>query len=487
MKRKKKEEQHPTTESLIDRKYLSKKDYIWFSAARFAASSITGMAQGYLLFFYTSIMGIPMLSVGTMFLVARIFDGLNDPIMGVLVDKTRTRWGKMRPYLIFASIPWCALVILLFINWSGFTETGKIIYMYATYLSYGLLGTIIGIPLDGLPAVASPNVQERTRLISISRILGSVGEQSALVLISVGLILTNSNYEATYTGSAVIIGLIAPVLLIGSGLTLKARLEPTSERPKVIDGFKYMFKNKPFLALISANLLTFFRNLVSASIIYVVCYIYGNGSLQIAFALPGAIAAMVGMMLAPSLKKRFNAKQLFIGATIWHSAALILIYPFGITTPWYVIAALMFFAMMPVGILNVVPHLMAADTVDYWEHKTGQRQEGITYSLMSLRSKISSGFKDYFLTFLLAFFLFSQPLSTVDGHMPVQSLYTQNGLFAIYTVIPALLNLVSIIPMLFYNLTGERIRKVQEELAERREKSLQEAAAEQQEVQNEQA
>ena len=231
------------------------------------------------------------------------------------------------------------------------------------------------------------------------------------------------------------------------------------------------------MILICANLLTFFRNLVSAAIMYVVCYIYGKGSLQIAFALPGAIASMLGMLLAPKLKRHFNAKQLFILATIWHSVCLVGVFFVGMTVPWYVIAVLMFFTMLPVGLLNVVPHLMAADTIDYWEHKTGQRQEGITYSLMGLRSKVSSGLKDYFLTFLLGYFLFSQPLGFVEGHEPEQSSYTQWGLFAIYTIIPAVLNLVSIVPMIFYNLTGDRIRKIQEELAVRHEEQRMAEAA----------
>ena len=456
-------------DDLLDRKYLGKKDYIWFSLTQFACSAITGLAQGYLLFFYTSIMNIPLTYVGTMFLIAKIWDGVNDPIMGVIVDKTRSKMGKMRPYLLWASIPYAICTIVMFINFRGMNITGKIIFMYASYLLFSTVGTAVEVPLQGLPAVVSPNIDERTKIISISRILGSIGEQSALVLISLGLIVTNDNYEATYTGTAVIIGVIAPIFMVISALVLKERIEPTNEIPKWSEGFKYLFKNKPFMILICANLLTFFRNLVSAAIMYVVCYIYGNGSLQIAFALPGAIASMLGMLLAPKLKRHFNAKQLFILATIWHSVCLVGVFFVGMTVPWYVIAVLMFFTMLPVGLLNVVPHLMAADTIDYWEHKTGQRQEGITYSLMGLRSKVSSGLKDYFLTFLLGYFLFSQPLGFVEGHEPVQSSYTQWGLFAIYTIIPAVLNLVSIVPMIFYNLTGDRIRKIQEELAVRHE------------------
>ena len=178
---------------------------------------------------------------------------------------------------------------------------------------------------------------------------------------------------------------------------------------------------------------------------------------------------MLGMLFAPKLKRMFNAKQLFIIATIWHSVCLAIVFAMGMNTPWYIVAGVMFVTMLPVGVLNVVPHLMAADTIDYWEHKTGQRQEGITYALMGLRSNISSGLKDYFLTFLLSYFLFSQPLGFIDGHEPVQSEYTKQGLFAIYTIIPAVLNLVSILPMIFYNLTGERIHKIQAELAGRHE------------------
>ncbi len=464
-------------DDLLDRKYLGKKDYIWFSLTQFACSAITGLAQGYLLFFYTSIMNIPLTYVGTMFLIAKIWDGVNDPIMGVIVDKTRSKMGKMRPYLLWASIPYAICTIVMFINFRGMNITGKIIFMYASYLLFSTVGTAVEVPLQGLPAVVSPNIDERTKIISISRILGSIGEQSALVLISLGLIVTNDNYEATYTGTAVIIGVIAPIFMVISALVLKERIEPTNEIPKWSEGFKYLFKNKPFMILICANLLTFFRNLVSAAIMYVVCYIYGNGSLQIAFALPGAIASMIGMLLAPKLKRHFNAKQLFILATIWHSVCLVGVFFVGMTVPWYVIAVLMFFTMLPVGLLNVVPHLMAADTIDYWEHKTGQRQEGITYSLMGLRSKVSSGLKDYFLTFLLGYFLFSQPLGFVEGHEPVQSSYTQWGLFAIYTIIPAVLNLVSIVPMIFYNLTGDRIRKIQEELAVRHEEQRMAEAA----------
>lgn len=457
---------------LANKKYLKKRDYIFFSLAQFASSAVTGLVQGYLLFFYTVCVGISPAAVGTMFLVSKIFDGLNDPIMGVIVDRTRTKWGKMRPYLFGAAIPWGILTIIMFMPgiYTSMNGAGKVAFMWITYLLYSILGTAVGVPLNGLPAVASPNTDERAKIISISRILGSIGEQSALVLLTLFLIITQDNYPSSYMLMALIIGILGPLFMVLGAKFVKERLEPTSRTPNVLEGFKYLFKNKQFLLLICSNLLTFFRNFVSAMIIYVVSYIYANGSLQIIFSLPGAIASMIGMMLAPKMRKLMDSKRLFILATIWHSVALALIFFIYIIggKAWWLVAILMFIAMIPVGILNVIPHLMATDTLDYWEDKTGDRCEGITFSLMSLRSKVSSGLKDYTMSYLLVFFGFSQALPFLSDHTPVQSDFTKLGLFSIYTIIPAVLNLISIVPILFYKLSGKKMAEIQGRLAVKR-------------------
>ena len=468
-------------QALLGKKYLKPRDYWLFSLARFASSAVTGLVQGYLLYFYTSCVGINASAVGLMFLITKIFDGLNDPIMGAIVDKTRTRWGKMRPYLFFGAIPWGIVTIFMFLPsiYAGMNMTGKIVYMYVTYIAYGLLGTIIGVPLDGIPAVASPNTDERAKIISISRILGSIGEQSALVLLTAFLLFTHDDYSSSYMWMGIVIGILGPIFMLLGAMTIKERLEPTKETPSVWEGFKYLFKNKQFMLLILSNLLTFFRNLVSAMILYVVSYVIGKGSLQIVFSIPGAVASMIGMMIAPKMRKIMDSKKLFIVATIWHSVALAVIFfitlAVGVenlpkTWGWILLAGMMFVAMIPVGILNVIPHLMATDTLDYWEDKTGDRCEGITFSLMSLRSKISSGFKDYVLSFLLVFFMFAQPMGYIEGHKPLQTEFTKTGLIMIYTIVPAVTNLVSIIPILFYKLSGKKMAEIQARLEIKRAK-----------------
>ena len=272
-------------EAQLNKKYLKIRDYVFFSLAQFASSAITGLVQGYLLFYYTVCVGIDPTAVGTMFLVSKIFDAVIDPSIGIIIDKTRSRWGKMRPYMIFASIPWGVITIAVFMPVTGFSSAGKIAYMWITYILYCTVSSLVGVPMGGIPAVASPNTQERTRLISISRILGSIGEQSALVLISFGLLFSN-NYTVVYLLVAIVIGVLGTLFMVLGSLSIKERLAPTVEKLSWLEGFKYLFKNRQFLLLILSNLLTFFRNLVSASIIYVVTYIFNDGSLQIAFSLP---------------------------------------------------------------------------------------------------------------------------------------------------------------------------------------------------------
>lgn len=456
---------------LINKVHLVRKDYLSFGLATFSNGAIVGMSQAYLFIFYIQVLGINPIVASTMFLIAKVFDGFNDPFMGIIVDRTRTRWGKLRPYVMFGSIPFGLIIITLFIPVTWMSMTGKIIYMYITYLTFGIISTLVGVPLGGLAAVSTPNTQERTKILSIGSICSSIGEQSSLVLYSVFIIFTVM--RTSLFASAIIIGILAPLFLAFSAYTLKERIQPSGERPTFLDGFKYVVKNKPFLIITISNLVSFFRNLVSATIIFVVTYIFYKPGLMIFFALPGAVASMIGMLITPYLKRRMNAKQIFILATIWHSIGLTIVFLIGPSFGWVVTASAMFFAMLPVGVLNVMPGLMAADTLDYWEYKTGERREGITFSFMGFRSKVSSGFKDFVLGLLIAWAGFKEitDRGLIPGEIDIyfQSPQFEVRLFMIFTIIPAVTNLLSIVPLYWYKLTGDSLKEIQTELALRRE------------------
>lgn len=452
-------------------KYLKAKDYVSYSAANLCQSIMFGLVQGYLFIFYTTVFKINPAIVGTVFLIIKIWDGINDPIMGTIIDRTRSKWGKMRPYLIFGSIPFSLITISLFIPWS-LSENLKVVYMFITYFIWEAFSTVVDVPMAGISAIVSPNSNERTKIISIGRISGSIGGELSTILVAAAFLITKSA-AVVYAGTAVVAGLIAPVFVINGGLRLKEKIPPSIEKPRIRDAFKYLFINKPLLLLISGNFLSFFRNIVSASVVYFVSYVYLQPSIQVFFILPGSISSLVGMIISPALKQRFEAKTLFIGATLIHSAGLAVMFVAGqFTMNTVILASLLCIAMMPVGILNVIPTLMCADTIDYMEWKTGQRQEGISFALMSLRSKIASGFKDFTMSLILVAIGFTAAGTgaLIPGRtdMYMQSEFTQRGIFMMMTIIPAVTNLLSVVPFLFYDLSGEKLKKIREELAQRR-------------------
>lgn len=454
-----------------EKKYLKFGDYASYSLANFCQSILFGLVQGYLFIFYTSVFMIHPAIVGTAFLVVKIWDGVNDPIMGTIIDRTRTKWGKMRPYLIFGSIPFSLITISLFIPWN-ISDAFKIAYMFITFLTWEAFSTVVDVPMAGISAVASPNTNERTKIISVGRIAGSAGGEIATALVALGFLLTKSA-AAVYIGTAVIAGIVTPVFVIAGGLKLKERIPPSIEKPRIKDAFVYLFQNKPLLLLIGGHFLSFFRNIVSASVVYFVSYVYLKPSMQIFFALPGSLSSLVGMILSPYLKRRFEAKTLYIAATLFHSFWLLVMFIVGqFTMNPVILATILCIAMTPVGILNVIPSLMLTDTIDYMEWKTGQRQEGISFSLMSLRGKIASGFKDFVMSLILVAIGFSAlgTGSLLPGRtdLYMQTEATQAGIFAMMTIIPALTNLVSIIPFLFYKLSGSRLSTIREELEVRR-------------------
>lgn len=465
------------TELAHDKKYLKPLDYASFGGAMFANGAVTGLLQAYLMTF--SLLIIPddkKYVLGIIFFIVKVWDGINDPILGLIVDRTKTKWGKMRPYIIFAAIPFGLLTIAFFVIPNSFSTTAKLVLIFLLYLLWDTVSTLVDVPLNGLYAVITPNSKERTKLVTFTRLLGSVGGESALVLYTIALLIMGKDkVRESITVAAVIIGVLAPLLLMWGAMQSKERLAPPiQEKHSIKDVFKYLKQNKPLIFLLLANLLTFFRHVVSASIIYMVVIVFNEPQKQILFAIPGAIASVLGMLLAPVMKKKFDSKKIFIISTIAHSAALVLVYVVGsavmsanMQAALYVIAALAFFSMLPVGLLNTVPTLMATDIIDYMELKTGKRYEGITFSLMTLRSKISSGLKDAWMIFLLVV-VFKLVGDTTSSTFPPQSNWTKKGIFWMYTLIPAATNLLSIVPLFWYKLDGKTMEKVHSELDKKR-------------------
>lgn len=444
--------------------FLSRKDYLAIGMANFGMSSLSGMIIGYLLIFYTSVLGISPAATAVMFLIAKLFDAFNDPIMGFIVDKTNTRFGKMRPYLIFCTLPFVLVVVIMFLPIVTWANSSKIIFMYVTFFFYSITGTIVGVPIEGLATVITPNTEERTKAIQLGRTIYTIGEQASLIIVSLGFILTKNDMAMTYLFSSIALGVIASISLLYAGFSLRERVPSPAETPRLADGFIYIYKNKQFLALFLASLLNCFKWLFAGMIIYVVTYIYGDSSLQIFFSAPAGIGSLLVMFLVPALYRRFEAKTLFVFAILWYSIGLFIVYLVGIRE-WWITAILLFFATAGSGLFNIMPTIMTADTIDYWEHKTGLRQEGLAFSLMSLKNKTGLGLKDFTIGIFLAYYMFNSPDSSILAHQPFQFAYTRRGMFAMFLAFPALLSLLAIIPLFFYKLDKAKMAEISAELA----------------------
>ena len=453
----------------ISNKYLKKFDYIFFCLATFGTGALNGMVNGYLLIYYTSVLGISPIVTGTMFLIAKLWDGINDPLMGVIVDKTKSKYGKMKPYLLFGAVPFGIIVFTMFLPLTSMAMASKIIFMYASYILFDIASTVVNIPLEGLPTVISPNPDERSKLMTLTRMSCSIGEQSALVIVSIMFLITKDNLPISYFVTAATIGVLSPIFMILAGKRVKERIKQSKNTPSLWEGIKYMFVNKNFFALILSTFLSFFRGLVTGSIVYIVLYLFGNGSLQIWFSIPLGISSFLGMMLVPKMQKKFDSKTIFFIGTIWYSVGLIIIWLLQIQQ-WYFISIALFFIMAATGLLNVTPGLMAADTIDDWENKTGKRQEGITFALLAMRCKLSGGMHSFLFGLLLTYYMFNSPNPNIYNHAAHQFVYTKKGLYNIFLIIPAILNFTTLIPLFFYKLSGERLKKMRLELAEKRNK-----------------
>lgn len=455
---------------------LGTRDYVGYSLAGMGQNMVYGLMNSYLMIFYTDVFLIPSTVVGTMFLIAKLWDAVNDPIMGTFIDKTRTKWGKMRPYFLFTPIPIAMVTILLFCA-PNLSMTGKIVYMYITYIAWGMLYTVCDVPFWSMSAVLTPHPQERTNLVSFVRLLTGVGAGIPVVLVSAVMFLKDKGIapgllggdKQVYFMTAVAMSLIGCALLSLGFFGTKERVPQNEKAPGFRESMGYLLKNKPLLMVLLSNLLAFPKAIQMGASVYVATYLMGGGQWVIILGIPAAVGGLLAFLFVPPLVKRFGAMKSYIYANIigvFPMLLLFFIHPGNIA----MVLAMLFLSGVTGGVIGILPTILIADCVDYMEWKTGQRSEGVSFSVQTFMAKASAALQGWATGLLLSLFQFSQP-AQMGGQIvqQAQSVATQNGLWAMFSIIPAIGSVLCIIPLFFYDLKGETLAKVQRELAERRE------------------
>lgn len=441
---------------------LSKREIWGYASGNLAQNLCYMMVSVYLLYFYTDVLKIAAASVSVLFLVMRIFDALNDPLMGYLADKTNSRWGRFRPYILFGSVPLAVITVLLF-TVPPFGQTGKTVWAYITYLLYGIIFTIVLIPYFAMPASMTQNPEERSRISSACVILSTIAALivSAAVTPLVGLFRSEQiGFPAVTAG----FGLVAVLCFYICFRSSKERIPHQSENDfRFRDVFVLLGKNTP---LIIVSLGYIFYSIMYTIRMAVVAYYtkyYMNNEAMTTIILVMAIAgSLVGTALAVPLQKKFGKRNAYIiGAVIGAVSCFIMYFVSGDNVPAILILSVI--SQMGMAFPLVITWSMAPDTVDYSEWKTGIRAEGTMFGAFSFIQKFASAIAGSLSALILA----------ATGYVPdgVQNATAIKGILSMMTTIPAVCCVLCIICILFYRLDAGKMDAILADLSSRKAKA----------------
>lgn len=443
-----------------------------------ASSMFWKLFGAYLMIFYTDVFGLPAAVVGTMFLITRIWDSAFDPIVGVVADRTHSRWGKFRPYLLWLAVPFGIIGILTFVtpDWS---PTGKLIYAYVTYSLMMMIYSAINVPYASLLGVMSPNPKERNTLSTYRMTFAYIGSFIALLLFMplVNFFSGNSkelvDQQTGWTMAVVVIAILCIVLFFGCFAWTKERVKPIKETQNPLkEDLKDLFKNKPWWILLGAGVAALVFNSIrdGATVYYFKYFVveedYATVSFfGMSFVLSGLYLALgqaaniIGVIAAAPVSNRIGKRNTYMWAMIIATVLSVIFY-------WFdkedLIWMFVFQALISVCAGSIFPLLwsMYADCADYSELKTGNRATGLIFSSSSMSQKFGWAIGTAVTGWLLGFFGFQANA--------VQSEEAISGIKMFLSFLPAIGTILSVVFISMYPLTENKMKDITTELEHKR-------------------
>ena len=443
-----------------------------------ASSMFWKLFGAYLMIFYTDVFGLPAAAVGTMFLITRIWDSAFDPIVGVIADRTHSRWGKFRPYLLWLAVPFGIIGILTFVtpDWS---PTGKLIYAYVTYSLMMMIYSAINVPYASLLGVMSPNPKERNTLSTYRMTFAYIGSFIALLLFMplVNFFSGNSkelgDQQTGWTMAVVVIAILCIVLFFGCFAWTKERVRPIKEVQNPLkEDLKDLFKNKPWWILLGAGVAALvFNSIRDGTTVYYFKYFvveedYATVSFfRMSFVLSGLYLALgqaaniIGVITAAPVSNRIGKRNTYMGAMVVATVLSVIFY-------WFdkedLIWMFVFQALISICAGSIFPLLwsMYADCADYSELKTGNRATGLIFSSSSMSQKFGWAIGTAVTGWLLGFFGFQANA--------VQSEEAISGIKMFLSFLPAIGTILSVVFISMYPLTEKKMKNITTELERKR-------------------
>lgn len=450
------------------------KEKIGYGFGDMASSMFWKLFGSYLMIFYTDVFGLSATVVGTMFLVTRIWDSAFDPIVGVIADRTHSRWGKFRPYLLYLAVPFAIIGVLTFMT-PDLEDTGKVIYAYFTYSLMMMVYSAINVPYASLLGVISSDPKERNILSTYRMTFAYIGSFIALLLFMPMVNYFSEGYNAQrgWAMSVVVIALICAVLFYGCFAWTKERVKPISQQQNSLkDDLKDLLNNRPWWILLGAGVAALVFNSIrdGATVYYFKYFIieenYTTASfLGISFVLSGLYLAVGqaanigGVILAAPISNRIGKRATYMWAMAIATIFSVLFY-------WLdrenILMIFVFQIIISVCAGSIFPLLwsMYADCADYSELKTGNRATGLIFSSSSMSQKFGWAIGSAITGWLLSYFGFQANM--------VQNQATLHGIKLFLSFLPAIGTVLSIIFISMYPLSEKKMEEITINLKQKR-------------------
>lgn len=385
---------------------MQPKEGFSYSLCGFGQNLICTIIGSYLTVFMTDAIGFNALAVAFLMLGARIFDALNDPIMGSIVDRTRTKWGKCRPYMKWMAFPIAIMTAICFLPWYPQSD-GGFAAISVMYVVWGIIYTVADVPYWGLSTAMSNDTYRRGNLLTIARLFCTAG--AGIVTVITPIITDNMTkgldpvakgemLKWIYFVIAIVCCVIAvPLFFLGFKNTTERNIS-TENPPSLGHNLKLLFKNKPLMLIVLSGIGGAARMLFTyTGGLYFAKYIMDKESMYSLFTMAIVPGGLIASLLVPWCTKKFGKRNTYIWSHIVGGVAMLIAFIVGIacdrgaytsTATTVVLLIALVIAGIPSGFGNIVTYAMIGDTVEYLELKTGERAEGICFAMQTLINKI---------------------------------------------------------------------------------------------------
>lgn len=441
---------------------------VGFGLGDLACNLIYASLSSYLLFYYTDVFGLSAGAASLIFLVVRFIDAFCDPIIGFFTEKSHSKFGKYRPFLLYGAVPFALLDILCF-TVPSFGGTAKLIYAYVTYILLSVVYTFVNVPYGSLTSAMTNDQQESVSLTTYRTFLANIGQVLVAFFVPyLAEIFSSSIGKAKgWQLTMTIIGIVGGLLLIGSFATTRERVIVPKKHAQihVKDVFEQLSKNQPLLVLCIFFFVIYgVKSIVSSTGIYYVTYYVGRADLVKWYSLAGTLPALAFIPAIPWLAKKLTKFQLIIlsvSADIIGISGLLFAQPTWIT--WIFIARGI--ASVGNGMISAYMWALIPETVEYGEYKTNKRMGGVIYAIIGFVFKCGNALGGMVPGLVLS------ATGYVAG-VQQQTAGAQRGIIIATTVIPIIIYFIAIFSMKFYKLDKETYAKISAELKKRNEQEL---------------